>query len=293
MYAEEERAFVGGCIAALSTWDASATENTCLVQYAITSAAVVRGFPLTMGFGTCGRETPILRACPAASDTATDKGCSPADEKACVAFAEAYAELYETDPYFFVEDYPQPYRAIYERHIFFSEALRTYGARCHTEGYEPGARPLERLLLDYGGHLGHLPHHAHDVVLAYLDVVDNIVLKEGILCAECPPCRHQLWDAVMLAYDGMPSGETVWSLVAPYLLSLEGMSAPYEAVRGCEHYEVLVSHMHQRVQALERLACSMGIYPTREELEEELCESCRCLSEEDVRRMREAVEDDP
>jgi hypothetical protein len=169
--------------------------------------------------------------------------------------------------------------------------MSVYSILCHKAGHDPDARPLESLLIDYSKALSHIDESTRDVVQAFLDTVDNIVLKELILCEKCPSCRHQLWEAIRYLYDSPHCGETVWSLVAPYIPSLQGPSAEYERIRAQEMYGVVAERVRDRVCSLELMARRMGIYPTLDELQDELCCSCDSVCQRDITLITRALED--
>ncbi len=267
--------------------------NIPLAQYAITSAAREEGIGLTMGYGISGLETPVLVKCISSPPSATAISC-PVPQSAiarCLEQADYYLDSFEDDPFFFISDYPRTYRALYECHAMLLDGITTYSILCHKSGYDPDARPLESLLLSYSAVLSHVPDAARDVIQTFLDTVDNIVLKELILCEKCPSCRHQLWEAVHYLYNSPHCGETVWSLAAPYITSLQGPSADCERIREQEMYDVITERVGDRVCSLELMARRMGIYPTLDELRQELCDSCGTICDKDVSLISKAMED--
>ncbi len=293
MYGEEEYAYVRECFSALEGHIKEIRCNIPLAQYAITSAAREEGIGLTMGYGTSGLETPVLAKCISTPPTPAFFSC-PVPQSAisrCLENADYYIDSSGDDPFFFISDYPREYRTIYECHSMLLDGIATYSILCHKSGYDPDARPLESLLISYSQALSHLPDAARGVVQAFLDTVDNIVLKEIILCENCPSCRHQLWEAVHYLYDSPHCGETIWELAAPYIPSLRGPSSDYERIRSQEIYDVVTGRVGERACSLELMARRMGIYPELDELRQELCNSCKTVSDRDISLIRKATED--
>lgn len=230
------------------------------VHTMVCSYAEKDGFALTMGLYTHGWHAP-----------AVDEVCGITPTDLCGAG-------YDRDT-----PVPEEYAECYDYHSMVCSELCHYAAdRTCKEVKEGGSyKPLEDVMLGYADVLGHVNDESlMELVFTFCDIVDNIVLKEVILCDRCPACRDALWKDVQTAYCS--DAHSLWPLVTPYLQTLKGMDAQSERVRYLGEYEKGKGLLGMTLARITSKARSMGLYASLDELESELEASCCALPEDAI-----------